>query len=342
MKNALSLFLLNVCGLVIFLMPEAIAGDKTVIALNPLNASGDLAAERELVSEVMQAELSSSQSITLVERENLYAALKELQLGEQGMVDPDSAKKLGKILGAKYFCSGTLRPSGQKSVAIVKLVDIETSIVKITYANIESKGDAESAGKALAKGIEKLVSDMNSEKTAVKKQAEETKKTIPSDMKRPVVMVVIPELHIGPQKVIDPAAETELIKSLLDFGFKTIDSEYATMMRNDPSNKQWLLGDKKTLADYAAKKGAEVLIYGEAISEFGANLDQFQGCRARVELKAINARTGELLLADSAYAGASDLGEAVAGKKAIQEAAKKLSSQFLPALAEKWSKTISK
>ncbi len=258
----------------LFLMAAAAAGEKTVIALNPLSAAGELASERELVSEVMQAELSSSQSITLVDRENLHSALKELQLGEQGMVDPDSAKKLGKILGAKYFCSGMLRASAQKSVAIVKLVDIETSTVKMAYANIE-KGDAESAGKALARNIEKLVSDMNAEKASSSKQAEESKKAaIPAELKRPVAMVVIPELHIGPQKVIDPAAETELIKSLLEAGFKTIDSEYVTMMRNDPSNKQGLLSDKKTLADYAAKKGAEVLIYGEAISEFGASLDQ--------------------------------------------------------------------
>lgn len=313
-----------------------IAAEKTVVALNPLSASGELSAERELISEVMQSELSSSQSITIVERENMEKALKELQLGAQGMIDSDSAKKLGKIVGAKYFCSGMLRSSEGKTVVIVKIVDVETSVVKMTYASLENKAGATDAGKTLAKGIEKLLGEMKGEKPAA--EAAVIAKEIPADWKRPVVMVVIPELHIAQQRVIDPAAETELVKKLIESGFKVIDSDYATMMKNDPANANTTFNDKKTLADYAAKKGAEVLLYGEAISEFGANLGEFEGCRARVELKAVNVKNSEIILADSAYAGATDLAEVVAGKKAIQEAAKKLSNSFLYQLAEKWNK----
>jgi hypothetical protein len=54
-------------------------------------------------------------------------------------------------------------------------------------------------------------------------------------------------------------------------------------------------------------------------------------------LKAIDASSGEILLSDSAYAGATDLAETVAGKKAIQKAADKLSGPFIYALAEKWN-----
>lgn len=315
---------------------NAIAFDKTVIALNPLSAAGDLGTERELISEIMQSELSSSQNITIVDRENMENALKELQLGAQGMLDPDSVRKLGKIVGAKYFCSGMLRTSNGKTTAIVKVVDIETSIVKMTYATLANKSDAEEAGKALAKGVEKLIIDMKASKAVA--ETEVADKIIPADWKRPSVMVVIPEIHIAQNRVIDPAAETEIVKKFIDSNFKVIDSEYAKMMKSDASSANTILREKQTLADYAAKKGAEVLVYGEAISEFGANLGQFEGCRARVELKAVNTKTGEIILSDSKYAGATDIAETIAGKKAIQEAAKKLSGTFLYQLAEKWNR----
>jgi len=337
MSKPLALKILaSLCGLVV--AANLAAADKTVIALNPLSASGDLSEEKELISEIMQSELSSSQSVTIVERESLLKALREQKLSEQGMLDPSSAKKIGQILGAKFFCSGIVRSSGAKTVAIVKIVDVETSVVKMTYAETEGKAGATDVGKSLARGVEKIVGEFNLEKAlAEKAPQEDSGKKIPAEWPRPSVMVVIPEIHIAQERVIDPAAQTEIVKALLDANFKVIDSEYALMMRLDASNAQGIFSDKKTLADYAAKKGADVLIFGEAISEFGANLDQFKGCRARVEIKAMNAKTSELLLSDSAYGGASDLGEIVAGKKAIQEAAKKLAAQALYPLAEKWS-----
>lgn len=315
-------------------------GDKTVVALNPLSATGDLAAERELISDIMQATLSDSTTVTIVDRENMSSALKELQLGAQGMIDSSSVKKLGRIVGAKYFCSGMLRSSNGKTVVTVKVVDVETSVVKMAYATLANKAAADEVAKTLAANVEKLIKTMN--EANAEASAASVAKEIPKDWKRPVVMVAIPELHIAQQKVIDPAAETEIVKKLIDSGFKVIDSEYAVMMKNDPSNAPSVFKDKKTLADYAAKKGADVLLYGEAISEFGAALEQFEGCRARVELKAVNTRNSEIILTDSAYAGATDLAEVVAGKKAIQAAAKKLADTFLYSLAEKWNKQASK
>jgi hypothetical protein len=109
------------------------------------------------------------------------------------------------------------------------------------------------------------------------------------------------------------------------------------MMRNDPSNATGIFKDKKTTTDFAAKKGAEILIYGEAVSELGATVGEFKGCRARLEIKAIRTSDGEIILSDSAYAGDTDLSETIAGKKAIQKAAQKLADSFLLQLAQKWN-----
>lgn len=315
---------------------------KTVVAMNPLSASGNLAKQRDLISDVMQAELSVSDTVTLVDRAQLKHALKELQLAHQGMVNPNSVKQLGKIVGAQYFCSGKLTKVGDNLMAIVRVIDIETTIVKLSYAEIKEGNDPIKAGQALAQGVEALIAKFDGEK---EKQASSEKaviKEIPSDWTRPTVMVVIPEMHVRDIQVIDPAAETEITKRLIDAGFKVIDSEYVKMMKagqsvEDPKqNLKKRLSSLRTAAEYADKKGVEVLLYGEAISELGATVGDFEGCRARVELKAIVVKGEEVILADSAHAGATGLSETVAGKRALQAAANKLADTFLYDFVKKW------
>jgi len=318
----------------------AFGAGKTVVAMNPLSADGEFAKERQTISDVLGAELSVSESITLVDRSNLQKALKELQLAKQGMLSPASAGKLGKILGAKYFCSGRITKSGDKAMVIVKIVDVETTVVKMAYATLDGKSDAISAGRSLASKVEKLIASFNADNAAAAAEAAEKEKPkeIPADWKRPTVMIVIPEMHIRQRVLIDPAAETELAKRAIADKFKVIDSEYVKMMRDDPSNAEKTFSNKKTCAELAAKKGADILIYGEAVSELGARLGEFEGCRGRVELKAIDVKTGEILVSDSAYGGATDLAEITAGKKALQKAANKLADRFLYELAKKWNK----
>ena len=137
---------------------------KTVVAVSEMSASPDFSSEQQIISDVMQAELSMSENITLVDRKQLHDALKEVQLGEQGMVSPESAKQLGKIVGAKYFCWGKISKSGDKYMVIVKVIDVETTVTKLAYAQMQDKNDAVEAGKALASNLEKLILNFNADK----------------------------------------------------------------------------------------------------------------------------------------------------------------------------------
>ncbi|OGV31592.1 MAG: hypothetical protein A2020_15160 [Lentisphaerae bacterium GWF2_45_14] len=310
---------------------------KTPVAMSSLSAPESLAPEKQLIEEIMQAELSSSDNITLVDRESLQRALKEMQMSEQGMLDPATASKLGKIVGAKFFCTGKITESGSKKMVIVKIIDVETTVAKLSYAVLTDKDDAVQTGKTLAQNIEKLIAQHEKDNASrVADSKANSAKPVPADWKRPVVMVVIPEMHVAHQ-VIDPAAETEIVKRLIGEKFKVIDSEYIRVLKTNPEQAKVIFGVLSTSSDYAKQKGADVLIYGEAISEQGASIGEFEGCRARVELKAIDTKNGEILLSDSAYAGATDLAETVAGKKAIQNAADKLAGPFIYSLAEKWN-----
>jgi len=46
-------------------------------------------------------------SVKIVERERLEDILKELELGSSGKIDPDTAAKVGKLIGARYLVVGS-------------------------------------------------------------------------------------------------------------------------------------------------------------------------------------------------------------------------------------------
>ena len=308
------------------------AEPKIAVAVLPVEG-----AEAGVVSQIMQAELSQSDRLQLVERAQMDKALGELRLNAQGLADPGSAKKFGAFVGARYFCGSSVTETGGKKLAIVKVLDVETTLTKLAYAPLPAGGDAIESGTSLAKQVERLVLQFEGERAQqADAPAASAAKPIPANWARPVVMVILPEMHVRQQQLIDPAGETEIVKRLLAEGFKVIDSEYVTMMkRGQEATAQFK--SLKTCTEYAASKKVDVLIYGEAISERGAALGDFVGCRGRVELKAIRVKTDEIILSDSAEGGASDIAEVIAGKKAIKHAANKLADTFLFSLAEKWN-----
>jgi TolB-like protein len=314
------------------------AARKAVVAFSGFTAEGGVGGEETAVSTVMQALLSQSAKLTLVDRQQMDAALKELQLAQQGVLVPERMRELGKIVGAQYFCSGHLSKAGEKVMATARVVDIESTVTKLVYTFLASKNAAEAAGKALAGQVEATVAQFEAERAqAAAAPATPTAKVIPEGWKRPTVMVIIPEMHVRQPQLIDPAAETELIKRLIQQNFKVIDSEYVALMQQDQAAAKRLFGSLNTATQFAKDKKADVLLYGQAVSEYGAGLGEFEGCRGRVELKAIDVRSDAILLADSAEGGATDLAEAIAGKKAIQQAANRLADTFLYGLAEKWN-----
>lgn len=308
------------------------AEQKIAVAVLPVGGT-----EAGVVSQIMQAELSQSDRLQLVERAQMDKALGELKLDAQGLSDPGSARKFGAFVGARYFCGSSVTETGGKKLALVKVLDVETTLTKLAYAPLPAGDDAVESGKALAKQVTQLVLQFEGERTAqADAPAVPAVKPIPADWARPVVMVILPEMHVRQQQLIDPAGETEIVKRLLAEGFKVIDSEYVTMMkRGQEATAQFK--SLKTCTEYAASKKVDVLIYGEAISERGTALGDFIGCRGRVELKAIRVKTDEIMLSDSAEGGASDLAEVIAGKKAIRQTVNRLADTFLFALAEKWN-----
>ncbi len=105
----------------------------------------------------------------------------------------------------------------------------------------------------------------------------------------PVVSVSIPEQHIG-RPIVDPAAQTEMKLVLQEVGFTVLDSSETA-------------------------KRPDVQITGEAFSEMGMRKGNLVLGPRRVEIKAVNAKTGDLIAVDRQRGVAVDLGENVARRK---------------------------
>jgi hypothetical protein len=76
------------------------------------------------------------------------------------------------------------------------------------------------------------------------------------------------------------------------------------------------------------------VITGEGFSQFAARHGNLVSVKARVEIKAVDRKSNEVLASDREVTVAADLSEQIAGKSALEQAAAKLAQRLLPKLAE--------
>ncbi len=147
-------------------------------------------------------------------------------------------------------------------------------------------------------------------------------------------MVVVPEQHIA-HPVPDPAGETEVVRQLTSHGLRIVDGDqqaaddvrYGRLM--DLANK-----DPKEAANLGRKYGADIIIVGEAFSEFAERNSTGVSCHARFEARAIRTADGSIVFTDNTVGSGLDIAELVAGKTACQAAAAEWSRRFLSAIGK--------
>lgn len=83
------------------------------------------------IAGMMISELSVNPASRVVEREQIQRLLEEQNLGAQGRIDPQTAARIGKLVGARYVVLGTFIDFYGDFRVDVRLVNTETSeIVK--------------------------------------------------------------------------------------------------------------------------------------------------------------------------------------------------------------------
>jgi hypothetical protein len=118
-------------------------GPTTRLAVMPLapaeGAPAGIAAQAEYLGSQLALAASGSKLFTVVERKDLQAILKELELQLSGLADEGAAAKVGKLLGADVLVSGTVFRKGDVYEVFLKLVRVETAeVLSATKAKISA------------------------------------------------------------------------------------------------------------------------------------------------------------------------------------------------------------
>ncbi len=148
------------------------------------------------------------------------------------------------------------------------------------------------------------------------------------------IVVMIPETHIRRRvetRIPDPAAETEIIKVLVENGFNVVDQIKVAEIRYSEIAFRAIY-DVRDAISLARQFDADMIIIGEAFSEWVDDIHNMVSCRARVEARIIDMNTGRILAADGIEGSALDVTEAIASKKALREASTSLANYFVDQL----------
>lgn len=262
------------------------------------------------VSEVLFAQLVVNPKLMLVDRVELNKTLAEQSLSLSGAVKPDEAVKVGQLTGAKLLISGSVLQVDKKLYLVAKIMSTETTRVAGASVNGKTSDELAPLIEKLAEQISKTVDEKAA--TLVPKplklvdRVDALKKQL-GDAKKPVLRIEIAERHIA-VATIDPAAETEVALMCRSLGFEVVD------------NKE------------APAGAADVLITGEGFSETAGRVGNLVSVRARVEIKAVDRKTGKVIAVDRQTSRVIDATEQVAGKAALQEAAAILAERLIPKL----------
>jgi hypothetical protein len=261
------------------------------------------------VAALLNARLSAEPEIITVERTELAKALGEQELGLSGTVSPDTAAKVGHLIGAKVLVTGRVFKVEKELILVAKIIGTETSQVYGEMVSGTAAASITDLSADLAKKIATTVSEKGDTLVAKVESHEDRIAKIKKSLKQsklPAVSVKIGERHFG-QPVIDPAAETELSLILKQCGF--------------------------TLVDDKSPQRADIEITGDAFSALGLRKGNLVSCKARVELK-VQKRTGEILAVDRQTSVAVDITEQTAAKTALQQAAAELAERLAPKLVK--------
>lgn len=171
MRKFLTIVLLSIAVFPAVPMPvTAGEGGVPVIAVMPFsNVNKDKETDwlSEGIAETLTTKLGNVQRIRIVERQRIDAVLNEVSLGQSGAIDPESAAKAGKVLGAETVVTGAYQKMGENLRLTARFVKVETGIVSNTAMVTGNYNDIFSLEDEMADDI---LSNLGLEASASEKQ----------------------------------------------------------------------------------------------------------------------------------------------------------------------------
>lgn len=265
----------------------------SVAVLNFGDGSNDLEGIGTSVSALLQVQLTIHSDAMLVERAELNEVFAEQELTLSDAVTPAQAAKVAQLTGAEVLVSGRVFAVQDRIHIVAKLISSSTSRVFGATAAYDRGKPLDEAVAKLGEDVAKILKDkavdlrggasieekINTEVTALLKDKPAQKVYV--NISEKIIQATVP----------DPAAQTEVARTLENAGWKIV---------NSPED-------------------ADVIIRGEAFAETAVRRGNLWFTRARLELTVTNAK-GDVLKTDRIVCGNVDLAQAVGAKGALQKA----------------------
>ncbi len=128
------------------------AGNKTVAVVDFTDLQGNVTELGRFLAEEMSIDLANvSKGFEVMDRAHLRSILAEHKLSATGLIDPQTAKKLGKVAGVDGLVIGTITPFKDSMRLSVKILDTETA--RVISASSENIARTQAIDDLLGKGI---------------------------------------------------------------------------------------------------------------------------------------------------------------------------------------------
>lgn len=93
------------------------------------------------IADILIADLANNPNVRIVERERIQALLTEQNLIKEKTIDPQTAVRLGKIVGAQYMITGMFMTDSKGTLNLTsRVINVETSAITNSM-RLPSKGD---------------------------------------------------------------------------------------------------------------------------------------------------------------------------------------------------------
>lgn len=245
------------------------------------------------VSALLQVQLTIHSTAVLVERVELNEVLAEQELTLSDAVTPAQAAKVAQLTGAEVLISGRVFTVQNRIHLVAKVISASTSRVFGATAAYDKGQPLDPAVEKLGQDVAKILTEKSADLRGGPSLEEKTKTEVAAlikDKSAKKIYVHIPESIVS-TSVPDPAAQTEIIRTLENAGWKSV----------------------------ANAEDADLVIRGEAFAEVAIRRGNLWFTRARLEFT-VTDPAGKILKTDRVVCGNVDLTQAVGAKGALQKA----------------------
>ncbi len=124
--------------------PASTGFKKTKIAVLDFQTQGEEFSTEDMgkiVAEWLITGLVETGRFDVIERRLLEKVLQEQKLGMTGLIDPESAAQLGKVLGVKTIVSGTILKLGRNQEINARLINVDTGSI-VTAEKVQASSSA--------------------------------------------------------------------------------------------------------------------------------------------------------------------------------------------------------